>query len=93
MRCEDNVLHCPQRMIRRQRLDLVDVEARPSDLARLQCRRQVRQIDDYPATHIDEVSAPFHLSQPLAVGSVVLAFPFRRGGVGHADVGAVAEGA
>src|SRR5712692_6220769 len=61
MRCEDDVVHLPERMPLRQRLDLEYIEPRSSDLADLKRGRQVGKVYDSTATNIYQVRAPFHL--------------------------------
>ena len=63
MRGNDDVLHPPQWMALRQRLHLEHVQPRPGDLTRLQCRRQLRQVHNRPAPHIDQVGRRLHLAE------------------------------
>ena len=55
----------------RQRLGLEHVESGARNVPGLQRRRQIGKINDYAATHVDQVRRPFHLPQPLTIHQLV----------------------
>ena len=79
VRGEDDVLHGPERVVRRQRLDLEDVEPRPGELAGPQRRHQVGEVHDRAAPDVDQVAGPLHLAEPRPVEQLRRLGRVRRG--------------
>src|SRR5437763_16016429 len=60
VRGDYDVLHRPERVVRRKRLDLEHVEPGSGDLPRAERRYQRVELDDLPAADVDEVGGRPH---------------------------------
>ena len=60
MRRDHDVVHLAERMVERQRLDVVDVEAGAGDRFGVQRRDQRLLVDDRPARGVDEIGGRLH---------------------------------